>query len=466
MGFFKRQKTKKLPSPSINSLVKEGDIEALTEALNVLSPFELADLIVIKSEKEQSILFRSLSPKIALQTFDFLPPQVQRKLLQVIPTNQAASLLKDLYPDDRTFFLQDLPKEVINELLKLLPYEERMEAVTLLGYPKDSIGRLMTPDYVAVKLDWSVEKVLDHIRDYGHDSETIDVIYVIDNNGKLLDDIKLKDFLFVPKQSLVASITDNKFIALSVNERDNTALNIFKTYDRLALPVIDEKGILLGIITIDDILRLADQEATEDIQKIGGMEALDEPYMQASFLELMKKRAGWLVILFLGEMLTATALSFFEKEISKAVVLALFLPLIISSGGNAGSQASTLVIRAMALGEVKLKDWWKILKREIISGIFLGTVLGAIGFFRVSLWSVFSDIYGVHWLLIAITIALSLIGVVLFGTLSGAILPLILRRAGVDPATSSAPFIATIVDVTGLIIYFMIAIQILKGTVL
>jgi len=457
---------KTIPPPSINSLIEEGDIKALAEALNALSPFELADLIANKSEEDQSILFRALSPSIALQTFDFLPIHTQRKLLHKMPTMQAAALLKALSPDDRTSFLQGLPKNIIDKLVKLLTPEERALTLTLLGYPQGSIGRLMTPDYIAVKMDWTIEKVLDHIQAYGRDSETINIIYVIDDEGRLLDDIKLKDCLFVPRQYKVQNIADNKFVALSVYDSDEAAIDAFKLHNRIALPVIDENKILLGIVTIDDILRLSNQEATEDMQKIGGMEALNEPYLQAPFLELMKKRAGWLVILFLGEMFTATAMAYFADEIAKAVVLALFLPLIISSGGNAGSQASTLVIRAMSLGEVKLRDWWKIVKLEVLSGIVLGLILGTIGFFRVTIWSLFSNIYGEYWLMIALTIGFSLIGVVLWGTLCGALFPLMLRRIGVDPATSSAPLVATIVDVTGLIIYFLIAMNVLRGTLL
>lgn len=466
LKLFKQSKLKIIPRPSINTLIKEGDIEALTEALNPLSPFELAELICNKQEEDQSVLFRTLSENVAIETFDYLPTQTQRKLLQKMPTMQAAYLLKALSPDDRTSFLQELPRDVIDELVKLLPNDERTLTLTLLGYPEGSIGRLMTPDYIAVKMDWTFEEVLDHIQAYGHDSETINVIYVIDDDNKLLNDIKLKEILFVPRQSKVQSIVNHQFVALSVYDNDETAINVFRYHDRNVLPVVDEEGVLLGIVTIDDVLRLANQEATEDMQKIGGMEALNEPYLQAPFLDLMRKRAGWLVLLFLGEMFTATAMGYFEDEIAKAVVLALFLPLIISSGGNAGSQASTLVIRAMALGEVKLKDWWKIVRLEILSGIFLGTILGIIGFFRVTIWSLFSNMYGEYWLMIAITIGFSLIGVVLWGTLCGATLPLILRRIGLDPATSSAPFVATIVDVTGLIIYFLIAMNILKGTLL
>jgi len=451
---------------SIDRLIQDGNIEALTDILNRLSPIELSEIISKKSEQDQSLLFGVLVSKLAIQTFDFLPLHVQKSLLHTMPSSQIAALLVSLAPDDRTSFLQGLPKSVVDELLKLLPLAERLEAMSLLNYPQGSVGRLMTPDYITVKLDWTIEKVLDYIQAYGHDSETIDVIYVIDDTGKLLDDIKLKDFLFVPRSQVVQSIADYKVTALFVYDSDEAAINVFRQQNRVALPVINDQGLMLGIVTFDDILRLSDQEMTEDMQKIGGMEALDEPYMQSPFFELMKKRAGWLVILFVGEMFTATAMGYFQDEIAKAVVLALFLPLIISSGGNAGSQASTLVIRALALGEIKLLDWFRVVKREFSSGLFLGTILGFIGFLRVSLWSVFTDIYGQHWLLIALTVFCALIGVVLWGTLAGAVLPLILKRIGMDPATSSAPCVATIVDVTGLIIYFMIAMCLLNGTLL
>ncbi len=466
--FIKRSKSKSrfLPHVSINKLIKEGDRAALEEELNALPPFEFADLIARKSKEDQLVLFSVLSQENALRTFDYLSPRTQKRMLKHMSTTQAASFLHALPPDVRTGFLQELPREVVDELLKLLPVSERREAQILLGYPRGSIGRLMTPDYVTVKMDWTIEKALDHIQAYGHDSETINFIYVVDDENKLLDDIKLKDFLFVNRQSKVQSIADNNFIALSVYDNDETTINAFKQHDRNALPVLDENGVLVGIVTIDDILKLASQEATEDIQKSGGIAVLREPYMQVPFLVLMRKRAGWLVILFLGEMLTATALGYFEVEIAKAVVLALFLPLIISSGGNAGSQASTLVVRAMALGEVKLRDWWKVIRREVFSGLFLGVVLGMIGFFRITLWSMFSNLYGEHWFLVACTVAMSLVGVVTWGTLTGATLPLILRRTGVDPATSSAPFVATLVDVTGIIIYFLVAMVILRGTLL
>lgn len=463
--FFRLQEDEYMTS-LITELVHKGNVESLKQVLKTIPAFKIADLISRQKKDAQSFIFGNLDTPLVVEVFDFLSPRIQNRLLCSISKIQAANLLNTLSPDDRTAFLQDMPHSVINELIKFLPLEERTQTLGLLGYPEGSIGRLMTPDYIAIKSDWTIQKVLDYILEYGHDSETISLLYVISDEGELLDDVKLRDFLFVPRTQKVESLMDHQFVTLSVDNDDETAINTFRRFDRVALPVVNQEGILLGIVTIDDILRLSDKEATEDIQKIGGQEALDEPYMETPFLSLMKKRAGWLTILFLGEMLTATALGYFEHEISKAVVLALFLPLIISSGGNAGGQATTLIIRAMALGEVKLKDWWKVIKRELASGSFLGIVLGTIGFARISLWSQFTDIYGEHWLLIALTIFFSLIGVVLWGTFSGATFPLILRAIGLDPATSSAPFVATIVDVTGVVIYFLIAIFILRGTLL
>ena len=259
---------------------------------------------------------------------------------------------------------------------------------------------------------------------------------------------------------------DRNFVALNVTDSKDTAVAVFRREDRTVLPVVEADGRLVGIITADDVLDMAEAAATEDIHKIGGMEALDEPYLQISFARMIRKRAGWLVLLFLGEMLTATAMGYFEKEIARAVVLALFIPLIISSGGNSGSQASTLVIRALALGELTLSDWYRVLCRELLSGLALGSVLGSIGFLRIAIWSGFSDLYGPHWLLVAWTVAGALMGVVIWGTLSGSLLPFFLRRLGFDPAASSAPFVATLVDVTGLVIYFTVAAFILRGTLL
>jgi magnesium transporter len=435
-------------------------------ALNSLSPIELTELITEKPKKERLLIFNQLTNELQVRTFENLHFGVQKEILATLPSEVAARLLNDLSPDDRTAFFEELPSEVVNQLLKLLSPPERAVTLKLLGYPEGSVGRLMTPDYIAVKSDWTVREALNFIRNYGHDSETINVIYVVDEKGKLIDDIKIREFLFASLDAKVYDITDHTFIALNAYDDQDKAIALFKVNDRVALPVVDNQGLLLGIVTIDDILNVVGEEDTEAFQKVGGSEALEEPYMDTPFFHLMRKRIGWLVILFLGEMLTASAMGFFEEEISKAVVLALFIPLIISSGGNSGSQASTLIIRAMALGEVTLKDWFIIMRRELLAGVFLGTCLGLIGFMRVSLWSAFSDVYGAHWLLVAITVFLALIGVVLWGTLTGSMLPLLLKRLGADPATSSAPFVATLVDVTGLIIYFSIAIVTLRGVLL
>jgi len=369
-------------------------------------------------------------------------------------------------PDERTRLLEEMPATATKQLLALLSPEERAVAVRLLGYPEDSIGRLMTPDYLAVRADWTVQQCLDHIRAHGRDSETLNVIYVVDERGRLVDDLRIRQLLLAPPDARVAAISDGKFASLRASDDQESAIRVFQEYDRVALPVTDSDGVLLGIVTVDDVLDVAAEEATEDIQKIGGTEALEEPYMATRLGALVRKRAKWLVVLFLGEMFTATAMGWFEKEIARAVVLALFVPLIISSGGNSGSQAATLVIRAMALGEVTLRDWWKVMRREIQCGLLLGGILGGIGLVRVAAWQGLFDLYGAHWALVGLTVAAALVGVVLWGTLVGSMLPFILRAAGLDPAVSSAPFVATLVDVTGLVIYFTVALLLLRGTLL
>src|SRR2546430_255402 len=385
---------------------------------------------------------------------------------------QVVAILNEMSPDDRTALLEEMPSAAARQLIRLLTPEERRVATALLGYPEGSVGRLMTQDFVAVRENWTVQEVLDYVREHGQDSETLNFIYVVDERGKLLDDLRIRNFLLRPLNTRVDEIMDRSFVHLTVNETQEDALNVSRKYDRTALPVVDSTGVLVGIVTIDDMLDVAEEEATEDIQKFGGMEALDEPYMRIPLWRMVRKRAGWLVILFLGEMLTATAMANYQEELAKALVLALFLPLIISSGGNSGSQASTLMIRAMALGEVTLRDWWRVMSREVRAGLALGAILGTIGVLRVGTWAILGEQYfhrqpyGPHWPLVALTVGIALVGVVLWGTLSGSMLPFILRRVGADPAASSAPFVATLVDVTGLIIYFSIALVIMRGAML
>ncbi len=460
---------------NMNPTTKMIDIEAVIEAreFNRLrdetknwSAGDLADLMEPLSAEKEAIVFRLLPREQAAEVFSYLSIERQEELLKAMAREEVASILNAMDPDDRTSLLEELPANVIQHMLNLLSPEERIVASQLLGYDADSVGRLMTPDFVRIRPHWTVERALDHIRRYGKDSETMSMVYVIDENDKLIDDLRIRQILLATPDMLISDLMDSRFVSLKATDHRETAVEVFKDTDLIALPVTDTEEVLLGIVTVDDILDVAEQEATEDIQKIGGSEAFDEPYMKIAISKMVQKRATWLIILFLSEMLTATAMGRFEDEIAKAVVLSIFVPLVISSGGNSGSQASTLIIRAMALGEVKLRDWWQVMRREILSGLSLGAILGVIGFVRISTWHFLFNSYGEHWFLLAVTVGIALIGIVLWGSLTGSMLPFLLRRAGLDPATSSAPFVATLVDVSGLIIYFSVAAFILRGTLL
>lgn len=446
-------------------LVEQGNDAQLKDYLNKLNISDVEHLI--DELPQYAVKFiDTLSINRAVNVFRILDFPTQERIIKKLSGPKLAELINLLPPDDRTSLFSELKGDAVAKLIQLLPATDRIEALALLGYQEDSVGRLMTPDYVAVKKDWTVSRVLEHIRRYGKNSETIDVIYVIDKNGALLDDIRIREILLANPEVLIGDLADNRSIALNVNDPQEEAINVFRMNNRVALPVVDDHDILLGIVTVDDILWIANEEYTEDMHKIGGTAALDEPYLDMSLFGLFKKRVGWLVILFLGEMLTATAMAHFEADIAKAVILAMFVPLIISSGGNSGSQASSLIIQAMALGEITVADWWRVMRREIISGLMLGAVLGTVGFMRIFIWTQFTDMYGPHWVLIGATVGVALIGVVLWGSLAGSMLPLLLKRLGADPATSSAPFVATLVDVTGLIIYFSVAVVFLEGVLL
>ena len=428
---------------------------------------EVANIINELPEAERTVVFRLLPREHASSIFEYLEPDIQQDIVRGLGKREVASILNDMSPDDRTAFLEKLPDPILKETLNLLTDEERQIASSLLGYDEESVGRLMTPYYVQAQPEMTVQQVFDHIRKYGKRAETLNVIYVIDANGRLIDDIRIAKCLMAPLDTKVAELMDNKFVALVDTMDKEEAVQIFRQYDRTALPVITENGALVGIVTVDDILDVAEEEATEDIQKFGGLEALDLPYVETPFATLIRKRAGWLIVLFVGEMLTASAMGYFDKEIEKAVVLALFVPLVISSGGNSGSQAATLIIRAMALKELTLKDWWYVMRRELFSGLVLGTVLGTIGMIRITVWQKLGLFnYTDQWFLVGLTVFLALIGIVMWGTVSGSMIPFILKRLGLDPATSSAPFVATLVDVTGLVIYFSIAAVLLRGTLL
>jgi len=451
-------------------IAKEDKLE-IREFLDDQNISDVAHLINEYPQYEAQII-ANMAIHRAASVFKILDIAQQRDIVKELPASKTAELLNELPADDRTDFLEELPKAAIRDLIKLLDPEERKITLSLLGYPEDSVGRLMTPDYVYVYLHNTVSQIFETIRKHAKGSETIDVIYIIDESGLLIDDIRIRDVILASPEKRVDEIIDGRFVSLNVHDDQEHASQVFKMNNRVALPVVDDNNILLGIVTIDDMLWVANEEFSEDMQKMGGTEALNEPYLDIPFYKLMQKRAGWLIILFLSEMLTATAMAYFSDELSKALVLSIFVPLIMSSGGNSGSQASTLIIQAMAVGEVAIADWWRVMRREILSGITLGSILGIIGFIRIAAWhqlmvhGVIQDLYGPHWVLIGFTISFSLIGVVLWGTLAGSMLPIILKKLGADPAASSAPFVATLVDVTGLIIYFSVAYVFLSSTIL
>jgi magnesium transporter len=446
----------------IKNLLQRNKITEFVK-LSKLTPRDIAEF-ANRNTKWAVKLFQNLDPKHAAKAFKFVQTEQQEEIIKELPEEKAAELLNALQPDDRTAFLEELPGSYVTELLKVLTPERRVETLELLGYADGSVGRLMTPDYMAIRKNQSCQEILGAIRQRGQATETLNWLFVVDEKGILIDDINIKDFLIVDPGTSVSQIMDNQFLALNVNDKQKAVINIFRNNSRYALPVTDDNGVLLGIVTLDDVLRLAEEEGTREIQKIGGSEALDEPYNTIPFFRLIRKRAGWLTVLFLGEMLTATVMQGVQAELDKWLVLSLFIPLIISSGGNSGSQASSILIRAMAVGEIAFRDWWRVMRKEVLSGLTLGVILGIVGFLRITLWQEFHIFnYGKDWFEVGLVVFFSLIGVVMWGTLAGSMLPLVLKRLGADPAASSAPFVATLVDVTGLIIYFTVGSIVMAG---
>ena len=447
------------------AIIKTEDKLQIREFLDDQNISDVAVLVEEFPEYESNII-ANMSVHRAASVFKILDLSVQKRVIHDLPPNTTASLLNDLPADDRTDFLEELPSNVVRELIKLLDPEERKITLSLLGYPENSIGRLMTPDYVYVYPWNTIEEVFSTIRKYGKDSETINVIYVINDKGELLDDIRIRDFILNPPDKKVSELMDERFVTLHAEDDQETASEVFKMNNRVALPVVSKSNKLLGIVTIDDILWVASEEFSEDMQKMGGTAALDEPYLDVPLFKLYKKRIIWLIILFIGETLTIAAMSSFQKTLEQVLVLSTFIPLIISSGGNSGSQAATLIIQALALGEITVKDWWRIARREILSGLLMGITLGVFGFLIIYGGHHFFDLFGEHFIRIGFAIGTAVIGVVMWGTIMGSMLPLLLKRCGADPATSSTPFIATLVDVTGLLIYFGMAFLLLKGVLL
>lgn len=447
------------------NIIQTEDKLLIREWLNDQNISDVALLAEEYPDHESSII-ANMSVNRAASVFKILELSAQKRIIHDLPPNTTASLLNELPADDRTDFLEELPSNAVRELIKLLDPEERKITLSLLGYPENSIGRLMTPDYVYVYPHDTIEEVFATIRKHGKDSETINVIYVINEKGELLDDIRIRDFILNSPEKKVEDLMDDRFVALHPEDDQETAAEVFKMNNRVALPVVSKSNKLLGIITIDDILWVAGEEFSEDMQKMGGTAALEEPYLDVPIFKLYKKRIVWLIILFIGETLTIIAMSNFQKTLEQVLVLSTFIPLIISSGGNSGSQAATLIIQALALGEVTVKDWWRIARREVVSGLIMGITLGIVGYFIIFGGHHLFGLFGEHFIRIGFAIGTAIIGVVLWGTIMGSMLPLLLKRWGADPATSSTPFIATLVDVTGLLIYFGMAFLLLKGVLL
>ncbi len=447
-----------LVGPDIVEMIESRQFAHLRRALRALAPQVVAEIFTDMAPEDVAIVFRVLPRDFAADVFEYMPFEAQEPVLHNLGQEHVAAVLNEMDPDDRTELLEELPGKVTQRLISLLSPEERRIATKLLGYPEDSVGRLMTPDYVAVQADWTVGQVLEHIRKVGHDKETLNVIYVVDERGRLVKDVRLRQLVISDPATPLTNIEDRPIFALQAGQDQEEAIKVFRDTDRIALPVVDSSGQLVGIVTVDDMIDVVDEEVTEDIQKMAAVTALDAPYLKVNLLEMIRKRATWLSALFIGSMFTISAIAYYEGQLQKALVLGFFIPLIISSGGNSGSQAASLVTRALAIGDVHLRDWWRVLVRELSSGLALGAILAVLVLIRVFFWP--PEVGGEkppHWELVALTLAITLVGVVTWGTIVGSLLPILLKRVGLDPAVSSTPFVATLVDVTGIVIYFSVA---------
>lgn len=450
---------KELLTPEIMQLVHERKWADLRQALIIWPPAEVADLIQSLESPERVLLLRFLPRRFSAEVFSELSPILQDELLSDLTNQEIRRLLADLNPDDRTALMEELPAEVSRKLIGLLSPEDLKETQQLLGYPDGSVGRVMTPNFVDISAGWKVKQALEHIRKMGRDSETINVVYVVDAEGKLLDDIQLRHLILASPETPVESIMDRSFVSISAYSDQEEAVKMIKRYNYLALPVVDSIGVLLGIVTIDDLMDVADVEVTEDFHKLGGVSVeLDgegpiESLRDATVSILFRRRIVWLVLLVFVNILSGIGIAAFEDMISSAVALVFFLPLLIASGGNAGAQAATLMVRALATGDVKMNDWWRMLGKEMLVSTTLGLTMGIavslVGFFRA----------GPR---IGVIVATSMFLIVTTGSLVGLLLPFVLRKFGKDPATASAPLVTSIADVSGVIIYFSLATQLLS----
>jgi magnesium transporter len=476
-----RNPTAQLLEPEVRELILEGRYIELREVLHELPPADVADILSELTPEQAALGFRFLPRDDAGAVFSYLQPEMQEAIITTLGAEGSLRVVEAMEPDDRAKLLDELPPEVAQRLIASFSPETRRITQAILGYPAASVGRLMTPDYIRVRPEWTAGHALDHVRKTGRDAETINVLYVVDEAGRLIDDLRLRQILLADPEATIESLMNGSFVALRADQPQEEAVSMMSKYDRIALPVVDSSGVLVGIVTADDVADVAQEEFTEDIQKLGGMEALDEAYLATPVLQLARKRGKWLAVLFIGQMFTQAAMSGFEDELERAAIIATFVPMIVSSGGNSGSQATSLIIRALSVGEVTLADWWRVLRREIAGGLILGGVLGFLGVLRVEVWGALgwftrrnsageviessTRVQG-HYQLLAVTIGVSVLGVVLWGTILGSMLPFALKRLRLDPATSSAPSVATLVDVFGVVLYMLLATLILRGTIL
>ena len=457
-----------LVAPDILELLEEspGDIAVETEELH---PADLAGVAEMLPREHVKALLNALSKERAADVLEYMDEELRAEVLEELPPELAAAFVSQMTPDDRTDVLEAIDEEIADEIVSELPPEARAETERLLEFEPDTAGGLMTTEFVSVSGAILVDEALEQVRTLARSGrrEATYNIYATDEQGRVAGVLSLRELLGAQPGARISDVAWTEVVSVAPDADRQEVARITADYDLMAVPVVSESGHLMGVVTVDDVIDAIEEVQTEDIQKLGGMEALDEPYTSMSFWGMIRKRAGWLCVLFVGELLTASAMQRFEDELKRAIVLSLFVPLIVSSGGNSGSQATSLIIRARALGELRLKDWWRVALREARAGITLGLILGVLGFVRIMVWqtSGFWD-YGPHYRLLAFTVGLAVVGVVTFGSLIGSMLPFALRRFNLDPASASAPFVATLVDVTGLVIYFLVALMLLGGTLL
>ena len=447
--------------------ILEGDLsELLHHSKDDDYPAEVAKLLESLPKDYAIHTYLALPENIQIKIFPYLDHVMQRGVMEELPPARVSLILNTLESNDRIAFFDTLDGIEVTEFLNLLNDKNRLATYDLLGYPEQSVARLLNTNFTTVRKEWTIGQAIEHLRRFYSDTPAANVIFVVDNGGKLIDDIPIRRLVLNEQSKTIAEIMDGFYVKLDIQDSIESAIHKFKEYDRVALPVTNSNNMLLGVVTVDDVIDEAEEKDTKEMQQFGGLESLDLPYVKTGFVTLIRKRAGWLIILFLSEMLTATAMQNFQVELDKAIILAMFIPLIMSSGGNSGSQAATLIIRAMALKELSPRDWWYVMRREVMSGLTLGIILGIIGFIRISIWQNLGwfdySVHGkYHWMVVGMTVSISLIGIVMWGTLSGSMIPIVLKKLKLDPATSSAPFVATLVDVTGLIIYFSVAAMML-----